>query len=402
MISLPFLCHCTELKVYPNNWTDKNVSLKKEWYIFYRFYDPAFRTNPKFKKGKLVIIKRMNQFKTILERQENTKLIMEQELDQLKNKAYNPITNNCTAIVTPQIDISPSTGFMVALTLAEKRISASVSTKRDLRSILRYVSKAAGQLAYSELPISIISRKHIKQLLAQIDSTNGESAHRYNKVRSYLMILYKELIELETVEVNPLRDLSKKKSIQRIRKLPSNENRQIINDYLQQHQYRFWIFMHIFFHSGARLTELMKVKRGDVNIQEQYFIITIKKGRVFKEVKRPIKNIALQYWEKAIESAHRDDFIFSKGLIPGITEIQSYQITKRWNLHIKKKLGIKEDFYSLKHLNLDETAELLGINDASAMASHTSTAVTLKHYAVNETSRQNERLKAVDNLFAKI
>ncbi len=90
MISLPFLCHCTELKVYPNNWTDKNVSLKKEWYIFYRFYDPVFRSNPKFKKGKLVIIKRGNQFKTIQERQGNTKLIMEQELDRLQNNAYNP------------------------------------------------------------------------------------------------------------------------------------------------------------------------------------------------------------------------------------------------------------------------------------------------------------------------
>ena len=400
MIKLPFSCYCTELKVHPKNWQLQKTSLKKGWYVYYRFYDPNFLNDPKFKYGKLVVIKRMNQFKTIEDRQRDTKLIIAEETGKLKNQAYNPITNNCTEIVTPQIDISPSTGFIVALTLAERRISASVSTKRDLRSILRYVSKAAGQLEYSELPISVISRKHIKQLLAQIDSTHGESAHRYNKVRSYLMILYKELIELETVEVNPLRDLSKKKSIQRIRKLPSNENRQIINEYLQQHQYRFWVFMHIFFHSGARLTELMKVKRSDVYIQEQYFIITIKKGRVFKEVKRPIKNIALQYWEKAIEFAHREDFIFSKGLIPGNTEIQSYQITKRWNLHIKKKLGIKEDFYSLKHLNLDETAELLGINDASAMASHTSTAVTLKHYAVNETSRQNERLKAVVNLFA--
>ena len=126
MISLPFSCSCTELKVHPNNWTDKNASLKKEWYIYYRFYDPVYRTNPKIKKGKLVIIKRMNQFKTILERQVNTELIIEQELDRLKNNAYNLITNNCTEIVTPQIDISPSTGFMVALTLAEKRISASV------------------------------------------------------------------------------------------------------------------------------------------------------------------------------------------------------------------------------------------------------------------------------------
>ena len=400
MINLPFLCNCSELKVYPNNWLNKNPSTKKDWYVFYRFYDPNFRDNPKYKNGKLVIIKRMNQFKTIQERQESTQLIIEQELSRLKNKAYNPITNKNTEIVLPQIGIEPSTSFITALTLAEKRISVSASTKRDLKSVLRYVSKAADQLKYADLPISIISRKHLKQLLAHIDICNGESSHRYNKIRSYLMMLYKELIELETVEVNPLRDLSKRKSIQRVRKLPSIENRQTINESLQKHQYNFWVFMQVFFHSGARLTELMNVKRSDINIQEQYFIITIKKGRVFKEVKRPIKNIALQYWEKAIESALSDDFIFSKGLVPGKSVIQSYQITKRWNRHIKKKLGIMEDFYSLKHLNLDETAELLGINDASAMASHTSTAVTLKHYAVNETSRQNERLKAVGNQFA--
>ena len=72
MIILPFSCHCTELKVYPNNWTSKNASLKKSWYVYYRFYDPNFRDNPKFKTGKLVIIKRMNQFKTVSERQERT------------------------------------------------------------------------------------------------------------------------------------------------------------------------------------------------------------------------------------------------------------------------------------------------------------------------------------------
>jgi hypothetical protein len=67
---------------------------------------------------------------------------------------------------------------------------------------------------------------------------------------------------------------------------------------------------------------------------------------------------------------------------------------------VKKKLGVKEDFYSLKHLNLDETASILNINDAAAMASHTSTVITLKHYAVNEKSRQNKRLKLVNNKFA--
>ena len=66
---------------------------------------------------------------------------------------------------------------------------------------------------------------------------------------------------------------------------------------------------------------------------------------------------------------------------------------------VKVKLGISEDFYSLKHLNLDETSAILDLKDASKMASHTSTAVTKKHYAVNENSRQNTRLKEVDNPF---
>jgi len=400
MIKLPFECYCSDLKVHPKNWQSPKASMKKDWYVYYRFYDPSFKENPKFRKGKLVIIKGMNQYKAIQDRQTDTRLVIGEEVGRLKNTAYNPITNKNIEIVSPQPEIEPTTSFITALTMAEKRITASVSTKRDLRSTLKFVTSAAIQLRYSNLPISSISRKHIKQLLLHIDTYNGESAYRYNKIRSYLMILYKELIELETVEVNPLRDLSKKKSIQRVRKLPSIENRQIINEYLHKHQYRFWLFMQIFFHSGARLTEIMQVKRKDVNLKNQYFIITIKKGRTYKEVIRPIKNIALEYWNKAVESATGDDFIFSKGLLPGKFAIQSYQITKRWNRHIKTKLGINEDFYSLKHINLDEIASILNINDAAAMASHSSSVVTLKHYAINESQRQNERLKQVENKFA--
>lgn len=78
MINLPNSCKCTELNVFPNNWTYKNQSLKKDWYVYYRFYDPVFKDIPKYRYGKLVIIKGMNQFKTVLERQENTRLIIEQ------------------------------------------------------------------------------------------------------------------------------------------------------------------------------------------------------------------------------------------------------------------------------------------------------------------------------------
>jgi len=399
MQKLPFDCYCSDLKVHPKNWLTPKASTKKDWYIYYRFYDPKFKDNIQYKKGKLILLKGMNSFNDLKERQSKTQKIIDAELDKLLNRSYNPIKGvefECGQMLS---EITPDAPLMVALRAVEKQISGSVSTKRDLKSILNFVSKAALILGYAELPINSISRKHFKQLLTQVDMTHGESAHRYNKIRTYLMMLYKELIELEVVETNPLRDISKKKIVQKLRKLPSQESRKIINDYLKSNQYRFWLFMQIFYHSGARLTELMLVKRKDVFIEKQSFKITIKKGSHYKEVMKPIKNIAVSFWKQALENSNPEDFIFSKGLIPGAIPIQSYQITKRWNRHIKKKLGIEEDFYSLKHLNLDETSSILGINDAAAMASHTSSNVTLKYYTINEVNRQNERLKAIDNSF---
>ncbi len=383
----------TEIKISPKNWQTSKGSIKKDWFIYYRLYD-----SEKSQKGKLLIVKGMNHLKVWTERIEKTIKIITDETIRLDKKKLVRNENSLKEVINIY-EIPPTTNFIQALELAEKRINAAPSTKRDLKSILRYISTAAESLNYKDLPINLVSRKHFKHLLFYIDSTYGESIHRYNKIRSYMMMIYKELVELETVDFNPLKDISKKKGILRLRRLPLVENRKSINAYLKLHQYRFWLFTNIFFHSGARLTELMNLKKKDVDLENQAFIVTIKKGNIYKEVLKPIKNIALQFWEESIANAEDEDYIFSKGLLPGPTPIQSYQITKRWNLHIKKKLGIQEDFYSLKHLNLDQIAAMLNIQDASAMASHTNTFITSKHYAVNESQRQNERLKSIKNSF---
>ena len=398
MILLPDNTYRTELKVNPKNWQTSKASIKKDWFIFYRLYSSKCPETGKFKEVRLIVLKGMNHFKEWQERVSKTKRIIANEcfrLDHLETKNKKLETLDALNIY----EIPPTTTFIVALRLAEKRIIAAPSTKRDLRSTLNFIAISAEKLNYTNLHISEVSRKHIKNLLFYIDTINGESTHRYNKLRSYLMMIYKELVELEAVDYNPLKDISKKKGIQKLRKVLSPDSRKKIDEYLEIHHYRFWLFTNIFFHSGARLTEMMKLKRKDIDLEKQTFIITIKKGNVYKEVLRPIKTIALIFWRKSIATAGEEDYIFSNDLLPGRVPIQSYQITKRWNLHIKKKLGIQEDFYSLKHLNLDQTAEQLSIEDAAAMASHSSSLVTSKYYTVYESKRQMERLKLVDNHF---
>src|SRR5436190_9434491 len=313
MISLPHSCCCTELKVNPKNWQTNKNAVKKNWFIYYRFYDPAFKSKSIYPKGKLVVLKGMNHLADSDLRIAKTKQLMEAELNRLKNINLNSPAQQIGKGVIDEID--SSTCFNEAITIAEKRIIGAPSTKSDLKWIIRMIKNSADKLCFSQQPISSISRKHIKHMLLLIDTSMGESAHRFNNIRSYLMMIYKELMELEVVDTNPLRDISKRKIIHRLRNVASKSSKKEVNDYLKSNYYQFWLFMQIFFHSGSRLTEMINVKKADVDLENQMFKVTIKKGRYYKEVNKPIKNIALKFWREIYAKANDNDYLFSKGLL---------------------------------------------------------------------------------------
>lgn len=399
MIYLQNDCYCSELRVNPKNWKTLKKLTNKDWEIYYRFYDPSAKEKGLYSKGKLVRVRGMNHFKNLSDRRSATVKILEDEVRKLQ-QGYNPILGDKPTQVNITT-VDTNTPFIKALDYVRSSLSVAASTERDLRSIMSFVSSAAVQLKYDKISIGAITRRNIKLLLVQIEKNRGgESHHRYNKVRSYLMILFKELVELEAIDTNPIREVSKKNGVKMLRNVLSIEERIEIDKFLREHDTPFWIFTNIFFHSGSRLTEMMKVRLEDVNIVKQTFKVTVIKGRSKKEVLKPIKNVALPFWKEALKDAIPGQYIFSEGLIPGVKEIRTDQITKRWYRHIKKKLKIKGDFYSLKHSNLDETAAMLSLEDASAMASHTSVNVTREFYAVGEQERQHERLKKLDNKFA--
>ncbi len=92
MITLPNGCHCSELTVTPKDWKTCKVSaMARNWHIQYYFYDDAL------KQRKFVLVKGMNRFKTLKERREATVQLIENELYQLREKGYNPITGNLYA-----------------------------------------------------------------------------------------------------------------------------------------------------------------------------------------------------------------------------------------------------------------------------------------------------------------
>lgn len=128
--------------------------MQKAWYIQYYFHDPKFREDPKYKYGKLVIIKGMNKFKTLGERREATAKLIENELALLRNDGYNPIT--LKRIVTPASmasDISEGTPLCKALELAKSKVVCERHTREDIDSMLRYFNEAAIALQLDSMPV---------------------------------------------------------------------------------------------------------------------------------------------------------------------------------------------------------------------------------------------------------
>lgn len=405
MIYLPNGCRCSELSVSPRNWDKKSASAVGIWQIQYRFYDPTVIVNGKI-KPKLCVVKGMNQFKSVSERREAVRILLENELERLK-AGYNPI-KQVIQEQEKEVELSPNTPFVKALNIAYGKVSAVRETKADIRSVIKGTVAAAESLGFSMVPVSQVGRKVIKLILERCAVLNPRwSNNRHNVYKDYLTKLFKELVELEMTDSNPVKEISKKKVIRKIRETLTQEERVVINKHLHDNHYYFWRFLHIFFHSGSRETELMRLRTTDVNLHRQQYKAVVLKGGEPREVIRPIKDSVVGLWEEVLRECKPGAYLFTKHLQPGDQPIHSSQINRRWRRHVKlnkkitKDLGspVTADFYSLKHSNSDETAALLDIRAAALQNSHTSVGTT-KIYAIGEVAREMERLKKLQNKFA--
>lgn len=405
-IALPGSCSVSTPFVHPANWKTVRASTAKDWYIFYRFYDPVRKP-----AGKAVMVKGMNAFKDPASRRHATEQLLYDAMADLKG-GYNPVVKEW-AEIRETGDLHEYTPMMAALRLALKTCACVEEMRKDMSSTLTYVEMAAIALSFENMPVRDVRKKHIRRILdtcATITSRYDErwkkerkvrwTDHKYNKYRSHLMMLFSEIAQVDAVEANPVtRELKRKNVVVKRAVILSDVESNRVNAVLRWYVPEFWIFTQIFFHSGARKTEITRLKGKDVDLERQVFTRVIKKDKPFREVETTIKDIAMPFWRQALKHCGPEDYIFSEGLVPGAKPIRPDQINRRWTTWIKKPLGIHIDFYKLKHLNTTQTAAIAGERAAASHNAHTSTAMVVKIYDVGRESREHEAMKKVNNPF---
>ncbi len=406
MIFLPNNCRCSNLTVHPNNWNTKKASIKIDWYVAYRFYDP------KFPKPKQRSIRGMNDFKTLEERQAATRAILNDELDMLQNRAFNPISGYIEERCDDnRTDIVASTPFIDALQKAFSKMEISPESKTEIERTLKFFAKAALLVRKDDLPLIDVKRKDIKAILAACEKIKlveklSWSNNQFNVYRAHIGMIFSYLNREDVLEYNPVDKIEKKPIVKQIRDVLTIEQRQHIDNYLKKASPLFHRFVHIFFHSGARRNEIMRLQGCHVDLERQRYKILVKKRRQMAWVWKTIKDIAMPFWISAMQNCQPQDYVFSVGLKPGPTPINPKQITRSWRYHVKKKLNINIDFYSLKHLHTTEVLDILEDQSADSVKeiaehnSHTSGAMVVQIYDVKRADRHGKKIKGINNSFA--
>lgn len=413
-----FGCSYSDVWVSPSNWktTTAKAALQKEWYVQCYFYDPLFKD--KYPKGK-PYRKKLNRFATLELRKQAAERMLE-KIPELFDAGYNPITKKYMVIESatpPEPEkLGPNMPAEFAIEdvwnkIRNAAIEALPADQRekakpfdDVRVAKNRFLKALKELRYNDVPIKDLSIAQVKETIVQANITEGY----YNKFLSYMSKIFTELIEYGCVQNNYFKLYKKAKPTKTIRETLSDEDFDEVMTYLRTHHYNFYRYGMMFHESGARSTELHRLKVKEVNLDKQEYKVLVMKGGQYHEEIKVIMRDVLPLWKEVISEAQsEDDYVFSRCFSPGPDKIAARQVSRKWNKYIKKRfsdgrgINITADFYSLKHLFLDRLDELqhqvasVPANAAQRLASHTTDKVTNSVYLVNKKKRELESLKKV-------
>jgi hypothetical protein len=265
-ILLPSGCSYSQPNVFPKNWKTVSASAKKHWYITYRFYDPGQLGS--YPKGKLVMVKGMNDYPDVAQRRAATSQILKEIADLLEVDSYNPITQTTQSVAAPSAlrtaPVIPQDGFWRGIIFARTNNAYTPKTAIDVDSYLRRILKAAQALNLHIKPLGQFERRDLLSILAFINSEKEWTKCSYNNCLGYLSGIFTILNTWQAMNINPVTGIPKKTGKKSMREVLNHDQRVLVDKVLQKVDRRFWLFINMFYHSGAREVEFLNIQVADI------------------------------------------------------------------------------------------------------------------------------------------
>lgn len=359
------------------------TSSNDDWFIQCRFYEPD-REKP------FTYRRRLNRFKTEKERKQIEKLLLKQMTELLDEKDYNPRTKE---YMFERGNLNPYLFTGEALQKALDKKDFTVDHARNVKLHLDRFMVAFEKNNLNYLKIKDVELIHVKQTLESLNLSN----YTYNKFRVHLSSLFTDLVDEGCIKVNPCTGIKPKKHIVEKRDIFTIEELKKIDKHIKNKHLHFYNYFQIFFMSGCRTTEILALKKTDVNLERSEFTITLKKGELYVREKRAIISDAISFWKDQLQNAiFEDDFIFSYFYQPGDHEMDRNLVYRFWKEKVMNPLKIDKSIYCLKHTFLDMVEE--ANYSAQIMAGHRNDQTT----SIYTVGREKRRLEAQKQIKIKL
>lgn len=305
----------------------------KLWYVHFRYDSKQFRYKLHY-----------NKIEDPKEKEMAFKGLCKAILKQLKS-GWNP---NIKETKTIDNEITVNDAFDLALK-TKKEIIKPV-TYYNLNSKIKRIKESSIKLRMNNTRIVDLKNRHYEIILDKVTELYKLSDSSYNQYKVSLANVLNCLVDLKILKRNFKLKVKSKKVVKNVSHVPGQAKEiETIKNHLQTNFPDFYLFWVCLFHTGARPTELLKVRLFMIDLSNDNINLDKDITKNGKPRTIPINQYLKTLLKSMqIENFSKDCYLFGKDFKTSIHKAERKQATTLWKDEIKDKLNISMTLYAIK------------------------------------------------------
>lgn len=265
-----------------------------------------------------------------------------------------------------------------------------IAEKNSMRSYIcfaNYLSRWINNKGYSsDFKVNQFSTNMAADILEELRNNPNVSYRTYNNYLAFFRAIWNWFIDYNYASANPFSKFKKfpKKLYIKTRLPFSEDDRKALMQLLLKQNLNYLCICYLCYYCLLRPKEISFLKVKDIDLYKQTIFIRAEIAKNDRDSIRTIPDAALEVLKNMkLATAEPDDYLFSWDNVyeftPGKKHLDSREISRYWNVHVRRPLGwgIDKQFYNLKGTGITNmVTDGMAPNAVQSQADHTSLSIT--------------------------
>ena len=254
-------------------------------------------------------------------------------------------------------------------------------TFRSYHSYLKWFNGFLQRSGKIQMPIRTFTDRDAEKAMKELEARSDIGSATYNSYLEFFRNLFNYFINRNWLKENPFSRIERKREEQKRRELiPPHIRQQIADYFVQTQQIPYLYIMQLCYRCLIRPKEILMLKIKDIDFVDNIINLPADVAKNHKARTIGVPAEIMAYLNK-IRDHEPNEYIFSKGYLPGFELKSSKDTSKTWALMRKHlNLPLKYQFYSLKDTGITELLERgVPAKYVKDLADHSSLEVTERY-----------------------